>query len=147
MSVSTTFPISSATSTSSKSDTSARVPQKSLGQADFLKLLTTQLAHQDPSKPMDDTAFIAQMAQFSTLQQNSQLVSDFAAFQKTNNFSSASSLLGTQVTLTTANGDVSGTVSAVDASGDAPQLLLNDGKLYPYTSVKQVSLPKPATTS
>jgi len=40
-----------------------------------------------------------------------------------------------------------GTVSAVDASGDAPQLLLNDGKLYPYTSVKQVSMPTvPATT-
>jgi len=68
MSVSTTYPISSATSASSNSDTSARVPQKSLGQADFLKLLTTQLAHQDPSKPMDDASFIAQMAQFSTLQ-------------------------------------------------------------------------------
>ena len=147
MSVSVTYPISGANSASNPSNTSARIPQKSLGQADFLKLLTTQLAHQDPSKPMDDGAFIAQMAQFSTLQQNSQLVTDFAAFQKTQNFASASSLLGTQVTLTTANGDVSGIVKAVDASGGAPQLLLNDGKLYPYSSVKQVSMTSvPATT-
>jgi flagellar basal-body rod modification protein FlgD len=148
MAVSTVFPISNVNSASNPSDSSSRIPQKSLGQADFLKLLTTQLAHQDPSKPMDDNSFIAQMAQFSTLQQNSQLVTDFAAFQKTQTFASASSLLGTQVTLNTANGDVSGTVSAVDASGDTPQLLLNDGKLYPYSSVKQVSMTNvPATTS
>jgi len=121
------------------SDTSSRVPQKSLGQADFLKLLTVQLAQQDPSSPMDNGAFMGQMAQFSTLQQNSQLVSDFGAFQKTQDFAAASSLLGTQVTLTTKNGDVTGTVSAVDASSGAPQLLLNDGNLYPYSSVTRVA--------
>ena len=42
--------------------------QKTLGQAEFFKLLTTQLASQDPLKPMDDTAFIAQMANFSELE-------------------------------------------------------------------------------
>ncbi len=39
----------------------------SLGQADFLKLMTTQLQNQDPFSPMDNGDFIAQMAQFSTV--------------------------------------------------------------------------------
>jgi len=39
----------------------------SLGQEDFLKLMTTQLANQDPFAPQDNTQMIAQMAQFSTV--------------------------------------------------------------------------------
>jgi flagellar basal-body rod modification protein FlgD len=38
-----------------------------LGQSDFLKLMTTQLQNQDPFAPMDNGDFIAQMAQFSTV--------------------------------------------------------------------------------
>ena len=38
-----------------------------LGQADFLKLMTTQLQNQDPFAPVDNADFIAQMAQFSTV--------------------------------------------------------------------------------
>ena len=37
-----------------------------LGQSDFLKLMTTQLQNQDPFAPMENAEFIAQMAQFST---------------------------------------------------------------------------------
>lgn len=48
----------------------------------FLKLLTTQLANQDPLNPMEDKEFIAQMAQFSTLEQIQNMNKNLQASQK-----------------------------------------------------------------
>ena len=48
-------------------DNTPNKPKSSLGQEDFLKLMTTQLQNQDPFAPMENGEFIAQMAQFSTV--------------------------------------------------------------------------------
>ena len=50
-----------------------------MGKDAFLKLLVTQLQHQDPTKPQADGEFIAQLAQFSSLEQ---LTSMQATLQK-----------------------------------------------------------------
>lgn len=51
---------------------------KNLGKDDFLKLLITQLSHQDPTQPVTDQAFIAQMAQFSSLEQMQNIATGIA---------------------------------------------------------------------
>lgn len=45
-----------------------RAHKTSLDQADFLKLLTAQLRNQDPTKPVDNAEYVAQLAQFSTVE-------------------------------------------------------------------------------
>jgi flagellar basal-body rod modification protein FlgD len=47
--------------------TTSNTGQTTLGQADFLKLMTAQLQNQDPFSPVDNTQMVAQMAQFSQL--------------------------------------------------------------------------------
>ncbi len=65
--------------TSADKAAQAETKQK-LGQEDFLKLLTTQLTHQDPNKPMENGDFLAQMAQFSTVQGIGDLNDSFNEF-------------------------------------------------------------------
>lgn len=57
-----------------------RADQK-LGQEDFLKLMTAQLQHQDPFEPEDNSEFIAQMAQFSSLEGIEQLNKTVGGFE------------------------------------------------------------------
>ena len=71
-----------------------------LGKDDFLKMMIAQLKHQDPMNPMDGTAFTAQLAQFSSLEQlqnvNTQLTS-FTKQQQALGNSQAVNLIGKQV--------------------------------------------------
>ena len=62
--------ISGVTAAESATDTVRTTGPKELGQGDFLKLLVTQLKHQDPLNPTNNTEFVAQLAQFSQLEQS-----------------------------------------------------------------------------
>jgi flagellar basal-body rod modification protein FlgD len=100
---------------------------KSLGQADFLKLMTTQLQNQDPMKPMENGDFLAQIAQFSTVQGIEDLNSNFSSLSSSlvsNQALQATNLVGHQVLAPTgvaalkSGGSIRGSIELPAASGD-----------------------------
>ncbi len=107
-----------------------------LDKNDFLKILITQLSHQDPTQPMDDKAFVAQMAQFSSLEQMTNMSEGLARVADLISRSQAVNLLGNAVEISEGGSTVSGIVEAV-TSGDFPQVMVN-GQYYDFANVQKV---------
>ncbi len=106
---------------------------QNLGKEDFLKLLLAQLAHQDPSAPMEDKEFIAQMAQFSSLEQMTNMAADFAKMARMLKVTEASVSLGKAVEINLEDNTIQGVVRAVTRE-EAPQVLVN-GRFYDWEQV------------
>ncbi|MDP9912427.1 flagellar basal-body rod modification protein FlgD [Variovorax boronicumulans] len=106
----------------SGSGSSTNLQASSLGMEDFLKILLTQLTYQDPLKPMDNQQFMAQMAQFTSLEQTQQLNTKIATLISNQAALQSVGLIGKTVDVTTSTGSVTGTVSALSLSGDSPLL-------------------------
>lgn len=92
----------------------------------FLKILAGQIKGQNPLEPMKDTEFIAQMAQFSQLEQMTNLAKDMKALALSGQLSQGASLIGKNVTYLPegAPAPISGTVESLRVSGDGRQMSL-----------------------
>lgn len=123
-------------------NTTARATKKQLGQDDFLKLITVQLAKQDPMKPMEDTAFIAQMANFSALEAQNVLAKEMGYLRADTQMQAANGMLGREVTIATKDGEISGVVDSVSADSTSVYVNVN-GQPYAFSSVTSVK-PAPA---
>ncbi|MCL2129638.1 MAG: flagellar hook assembly protein FlgD, partial [Treponema sp.] len=95
-----------------------------------------QLAHQDPTAPMEDKEFVAQMAQFSSLEQMTNMAADFARMARMLKITEASSALGKAVELNLEDETVQGVVRAVTRD-EIPQILVN-GRYYNWDQVSTV---------
>lgn len=101
---------------------SADLRSNNLGMEDFLKILLTQLTYQDPLKPMDNKEFMAQMAQFTSLEQTQQLNTNIETLITNQAALQSVGLIGRAVDITTASGNLTGKVTALSLSGIAPLL-------------------------
>ena len=113
-----------------------KMPDQNLGKEDFLKILLTQLSHQDPTAPMQDKEFIAQMAQFSSLEQMTNMAADFAKMTRLLRGTEASAALGKTVELAQEDETVQGTIQAVTRD-EMPRILVN-GRFYNWDQVTTV---------
>ena len=113
-------------------ETQKIVSKNSLGEADFLTLLVTQLKTQDPTKPMDDKAFIGQMAQFTSLKQMSSVADNLKNFTKEFDFTKSVSLVGKDVAWTDDVGNMH--------EGKVDSVLMKDGFSYLKINNQTVSL-------
>jgi flagellar basal-body rod modification protein FlgD len=143
--------VSPVTSTPNNSVTTPIVNStQALGSADFMKLLAVQFQSQDPMKPMDDTAFIAQMAQFTSLQQTQTLTTEMAKLSANQELVAANSYIGQQVTVDDGKGGTaSGVVSSVQVDSTGPKIMVgaNPYAISSVLSVQPAPVPTPTAAT
>ena len=114
-----------------------RIAKQELGKDDFLKLLMAQMTNQDPTNPMENTEFIAQMAQFTSLEQMTNMSQNFEKMAALINSSEAQSMLGRTVQIDLgAEQSATGVVEAA-TRGASPQVQVN-GVFYDMNKIKAV---------
>jgi flagellar basal-body rod modification protein FlgD len=85
----------------------------------FLQLMVSELTHQDPLNPMDNTQLVQQIGELRSIAASDQLTSTLQALQTQQSLTTASSLIGKQVAaLSTDNQNITGTVSSVSVEVD-----------------------------
>ena len=131
------FAVDNAVNNFNKTNTAnGRTASQQLGKDDFLKLLLTQLTNQDPTSPMEDTQFISQMAQFSSLEQMTNMNESFKKMVSVINSSQAASTLGKSVEIDIGDSTAKGMVEAT-SFGENPQVMVN-GMYYDMAKIKAI---------
>lgn len=124
-----------------------------LGKDEFLKILMTQLQNQDPSSPMDDKEFIAQMAQFSSLEQMGNIaksMDNLTAMTQQSQLIQFNSFVGKTVTWheTTEQLDEAGKaiinagtekVKTVKYDGTEAKFILESGKVIAAANISEIN--------
>ena len=117
-----------------------------LSSADFMRIMFTQLANQDPFAPSDSSALLEQMNSIRSIEANIDLMQRLDALVFENKLSSAANLIGKEVEGLTAEGNrVTGTVVSVLRQRDDIVIELDTGWMIPIDNVETIrEQPAPA---
>ena len=119
--------------------------QNSIDQESFIKLFLSQLQFQDPLEPVDNREFLAQLAQFSNLEQVRQTTANTEGLLVMQSSSQALSLLGKTVSLVGDSTDIdTGSVIAVGFTNSGPELSVQttSGQVLSNIRLSQITLAK-----
>ncbi|MGU3496916.1 flagellar hook assembly protein FlgD [Xanthobacteraceae bacterium A53D] len=112
--------------------------QASVDYNQFLQLLVAQLKNQDPTSPMDSTAYLSQLASFSQVEQQTNTNNKLDTLLTSSALQMADSAIGR--TVTSADGKISGKVTSVSiVSGGVPVATLEGGATLELTSGVKIS--------
>jgi flagellar basal-body rod modification protein FlgD len=122
--------------------TSTTSAAQGLNQEDFLRILLTQLTYQDPLKPLDNQQFIAQMAQFTALDQTRQINSNMDTMLSMQASNQAVTLIGHTVEVSTSSGSQVGQVTTIGFSNGSPVMTvkLSNGSSLTGITLSQISI-------
>lgn len=111
-----------------------------LDQDEFIKLFLAQLQFQDPMEPIDNREFLAQMAQFTNLEQTRVIGENTKMTEFNLLTTNAAGMLGKKVFIATANDEMPGTVSAVHFTKEGPLLdiTMDGGPIMPKIPMSQI---------
>ncbi len=116
-------PVSTGTTGTSASGAQAATPNVDYNS--FLNLLVAEMKNQDPTKPMDSTEYVAQLATFSQVEQSVQTNSKLDQLLQTSALAQAGNVIGHSIT--SSDGNTSGTVSSVKLTSDGIVAVLDTG--------------------
>lgn len=119
----------SGTASNVSADGSVKSRSTTVSKDEFLNLLVTQLKNQDPLNPTDQKEMLAQLAQFSSLEQMQNLNQTLSAGSQFSQIAQSAALIGKTVTAGTADSPVTGAVTSV---------AVQNGKTYLHIGNKDV---------
>lgn len=151
-------PNQSNTKADTKSNTKSFMDNTTLGKEAFLRLLVTQMQNQDPTQPLQDRELIAQLTQFSTLEQMTNLNDMFSvfvsSFVETQYVGGLSTMIGKKITWTERVEETNeagektwkevpkeGIVAAVSFKNGKVQLVMQDGTKMDMNLVESITDP------
>jgi flagellar basal-body rod modification protein FlgD len=129
-------PVSTATATSKTAQSAFGLEFQSL-----LKIILTQLTYQDPLKPLENSEFVSQLAQFSQLQQTQSLNDQITSLLAAQSATQATNLLGRTVDISAGSSTVSGKVDSVSFTSGQPTVTLKttDGQTISNISIANIA--------
>lgn len=120
----------------------SNIQSSGIGQDDFIKILMTQLTYQDPLKPLDNQQFIAQMAQFTSLEESKQMNDKIDTLLSMQSASQSIGLIGKTVEVASGGASSTGQVTTITFSSGQPRLTVQIPNVGPLTdvSLSEISL-------
>ena len=106
---------------------------------DFVRIIFTELANQDPLAPNDSNALLQQLNSIRSIESDIQLIEQLKSLVTENQLAAGSNLIGKFITGLTASSDrVSGYVRSVNREGDSVVLELDSGFIVPFESLDTI---------
>ncbi len=134
--------------TSSTTTSGSAAGVKSLTSSDFLKLMFTQLEHQDPLNPTDSNQMLSQISQISTLQSNTAMQTSLQGLTLQQSIGAGGNLIGKSIKGLGSDGsNITGNVTSVQVQNSTVYLGLDSGATLPMSNVTNISTASQTSTT